>query len=100
NAKTAIVQDKVVAGSPKDFMEVRHLVLKGSNEEIGRALASLAKERFGVGPDSSADPLRVRMQRRFIEKNYPILHDRMRGVAAAVGGRLDDDSRNFSGLTY
>src|SRR5439155_16787259 len=38
----AVRQDRVVAGGPKDFLEVRHLVLKGSNEEIGRALAAIA----------------------------------------------------------
>ena len=76
-------QDRVIAGGPEDFIEVRHLVLTGTNEEIGRALAALAIERFGLELEPSTDPLRTRIQRRYIEINYPILHDRMRGVAAA-----------------
>ena len=96
----AIRQDRVVAGGPRDFIEVRHLVLTGTNEEIGRALATIAIERFGLEPSASTDRLRTRVQRRYIEMNYPILHDRMRGVAAAFGKRLDDDDWNFSGLDY
>ena len=37
-----IRQHRVIAGGPEDFMEVRHLVLTGTNEEIGRALATVA----------------------------------------------------------
>ena len=100
DGKNAIRQDLVIAGGPEDFMEVRHLVLAGTNEEIGRALATLAIERFGLEPLASSDRLRTRIRRRYIETNYPILHDRMRGVAAAFGKRLDDDDWNFSTLDY
>ena len=44
--------------------------------------------------------MRTRSRRRYIETNYPILHDRMRGVAAAFGKRLDDDAWNFNTLDY
>lgn len=98
--KKAIQADRVIAGGPRDFMEVRHVVLKGTNEEIGRALAWIGKERFKLEPDASTDRLRTRAQRRYFEKNYPIHHERMRGVAAAFGKRLDDDAWNFSGLGY
>src|SRR3954452_2312301 len=84
--------DKVVAGGPKDFLEVRHLVLKGTNEQIGRALATIARERFDVGAPPSSDPLRTRAQRKYAERNYPILADRMRGAAAAFGKKYDDDA--------
>lgn len=100
DGKTAVRQDKVVAGSPTDFMEVRHLVLKGTNEVIGQALASVGKERYQLKPEAGSDRFRTRVQRRYIEKNYPILHERMRGVAAAFGKRLDDDAWNFSALSY
>lgn len=99
-AKTVAAQDRVVAGGPKDFMEVRHVVLRGSNEEIGQALALLAHERFGVEPSKSPDPLRTRAQRRYFDRNYPILAERMRGVAAAFGKSVDDDAFDFSSLGY
>jgi hypothetical protein len=99
-APDPIVRDEVVAGGPKDFMEVRHLVLRGSNEAIGRALASIARDRLEVKPSPSADRLRTRLQRKYIEKNFPILFDRMRGVAATFDRPLDDDGWNLSWLSY
>ena len=96
----AIESERVVAGSPRDFMEVRHLVLRGSNVEIGKSLAGIAQERFGYKPFPSADAFRTKIQRRYIEKNYPILHERMSGAAAASGRRVDDDAWNFGGLWY
>jgi hypothetical protein len=98
--RVAVQSDRVIAGGERDFMEVRHLVLKGTNEEIGRALAAIARERHRSGPLPSQDRLRTRAQRRYIERNYPILYERMGGVAAAFGRRLEDDSLNFSGLSY
>ena len=95
-----ICEDRVVAGSDKDFMEVRHLVLKGTNEAIGRTLGQIARERHHVSLLPGHDALRVRAQRRYFEANFPILFDRMRGVAAAYGKRLEDDSWNFSWLDY
>ena len=98
--RTCIVKDEVTAGSPSDYMEVRHLVLRGTNEEIGRALTEVARQRYRVEPLPSSNPLVTRVQRRYIEKNDPILFDRMRGVAAASGKSLDDDSVNFSSLGF
>src|SRR5262245_56785687 len=77
-ARGVIQKDEVVAGSTKVSLEVRHLVLKGTNEEIGRALATLARERYQLKPQPSQDSLRTRAQRRYIEKNYLILFERMR----------------------
>jgi predicted choloylglycine hydrolase len=95
-----IVEDRVVAGSPKDFLEVRHIVLKGTNEEIGAALAQIAQNRFSARPAASGDPRRTRVERRYLEKHYPILFERMRGVAKAFGKGLDDDHWDFTGLAY
>jgi hypothetical protein len=99
--KTAtIVKDQVIAGTPADFMEVRHVVLKGTNEEIGRSLAQLAKSRFHVQPQPSEDALRNRIQRQYLEKNCPILFERMKGVASCFGKSVEDESLNFSHLGY
>jgi predicted choloylglycine hydrolase len=94
------VSDQVVAGGPKEFQEVRHLVLRGRNEDIGRALAAIARERYSAQPLPSKDPFRTRVQRRYVETHYPALFARMQGVAAEFGKKLDDDSLNFSGLWY
>jgi predicted choloylglycine hydrolase len=98
--KNALTQERVIAGGSKDFLEVRHLVLKGSNVEIGKALATLARERYQLKPVSSADPFRTRVQRRYLAKHYPILLERMRGAASVFDRPVDDDAFNFSGLWY
>jgi hypothetical protein len=74
--------------------------LKGSNEEIGRRLGRLARNRYKVQPLPSPDPLRTHVQRLYIEKNFPILYDRMRGAASAFDRNLDDDAWNYSGLDF
>jgi hypothetical protein len=98
--KKAILQDRVVAGSPTDFMEVRHLVLQGTNEDIGRALATLGRERFQLKSPAANDQLRNRVQRRYLEKNFPIHFDRMRGVASAFGQPIENDAYDFTALGY
>jgi predicted choloylglycine hydrolase len=95
-----VVQDRIIAGSPSDFLEVRHLVLKGTNREIGEALAKLARDRYSVQLERGTDPLRTRAQRHYLEKNAPALYERMKGVAAAYGKSLEDDTLNFSGLGF
>jgi predicted choloylglycine hydrolase len=93
-------QERTIAGGPADSLEVRHLVLTGTNEEIGRALAEIARDRYHVQPARSADPVRTRAARLYIETHYPILYQRMRGVAAAYGHRIDDDRWDFSSLGF
>src|SRR5262245_29974341 len=100
-ASDDVVQvDRVIAGGPSHSLEVRHLVLRGTNEQIGRALARLAKERFGTRLEPARDPLQARALRRFLERNDPILLDRMRGVAAAFGKSIDDDGWDFATLGF
>jgi hypothetical protein len=96
----AIVSDRVIAGSPSDFQEVHHVVLKGTNEEIGRALTQIARDRFHITPERSVDPLRTRVQRQYLEGNCPLLFERVKGVAASFGKKVGDDSLNFSYLGY
>lgn len=93
-------EERVIAGSPQDSLEVRHLVLRGTNVEIGRALAEIAAERYGARPHPSPDPLRTGAQRAYFEQHYPILYDRVRGVAEAFGQEVTDDAWVHSELGF
>ena len=64
------------------------------------SLARIAGERYHVEPRPSRDALRTRVQRQYIERNFPILHERMRGVASSFGRPLDDDGWNHSVLGF
>ncbi len=91
-------KETVVAGGPDHFLEVRHVVLKGSNYEMGRKIGEMArKANIVISP--SGDSLRNRVQREYIAKNYPMLYERMRGVADAYGLNIEDDAYDFSGLS-
>jgi predicted choloylglycine hydrolase len=79
-------------------MEVRHIVLRGSNFEIGRKIGEIAK-KDGTSVTPSNDRIKNRAKREYMAKNYPILYERMRGVAAAYGLNIADDSHDFSGLS-
>lgn len=95
-----VQEDRVIAGGPDKSLEVRHLVLRGTNEQIGKALAEIAIERYGARVEPARDPEQVRAMRKFVERNYPILLERMRGVAAAYGKSLDDDRWDFSTIGF
>jgi hypothetical protein len=73
----------IVAGGPSDFMTVRSLVVRGSQFEIGRALAMEAR-RHGWGPEE-AEPTVNRARRTWFERNWPQQSARLDGVAAALG---------------
>ena len=95
-----VQEDRIIAGGPDKSLEVRHVVLRGSNEQIGRALTEIARERYGVKLERADDPGRVGAMRMFLARNYPILLERMRGVAAAFGKSVDDDQYDFAALGF
>jgi hypothetical protein len=78
-------QERPIVGDSRDTIQVRHLVLKGSNYEIGRKIGELAHDRHHVQKAPAADPLVVRCQRRYLQTHYPIYYERMRGIAEAFG---------------
>jgi predicted choloylglycine hydrolase len=90
-------KETFIAGGPNKFVEVRHVFLKGSNFEIGKKIGEIAK-KDGTPITPSNDHIMNRAKREYMAKNYPILHERMKGVAAAYGLNIADDSYNFSGL--
>jgi predicted choloylglycine hydrolase len=90
-------RERVVAGGPDDYMEVRHVYMKGANFEIGRKIGEIAAS-FGARPGPRGDALLNGAQREYIEENYPILYERMRGLAAAFDLGIDDDRYDFSSV--
>jgi len=102
NANPIIVTNEVlVAKEPDTYLEVRHIVLRGTNEEIGKALGDIAQEWLGIkklGP--YAEPIYAEARRQYLKKNYPILLERMKGVAKSYGLSPTDNTYVTSGLYY
>jgi hypothetical protein len=93
-------EETLIVGGEDSFMQVRHLILRGPNREIGRHLAEIARERHDVRKVPWTDPRGNRVRRAYLRLQYPIHYERMRGVADAFGMELEDDSIDFSALPY
>ena len=80
-----------MAGGPGDAVEVGHVVLRGTNREIGAGLAMLARDRHGVTPARGGDPRVIRARRRWYAREWPAQYQRMLGVADVFGADPSDD---------
>jgi hypothetical protein len=101
--KTSEIQfsERVVLPKGKgEFATVRHILMKGENEAIGRKLAEIARERYGVRLARNVDPVYGKARLSYMARNYPILFERMRGVASAY--RIDPRETEYdhSALPY
>ncbi|HXX63336.1 MAG TPA: C45 family peptidase [Bacteroidota bacterium] len=88
-----------MAGSDHDFMMVEYYCISGTNREIGKSIAHLAKER-GVPVAVPGDSLRTRLRYEYFRTEYPELYRRMVGVAEEYGISPTDFSRDASILPY
>ena len=70
-----------------NYTEVRHIVLKGTNEQIGKALGGIAQEDYNAKPGRFVDPVYARARLIYMQNNYPAFYERMKGVAERVSGK-------------
>ena len=70
-----------------DFLKVKHLRLFGTNEEIGHKLGEIARNQHQIQRPRFLNAHKHSCQHNYLEKNYPIHLNRMRGFANAY----DDD---------
>lgn len=80
---------RVVAGTSDDFMVVRYLKLEGTDEEIGAALAKVARDNHSVKLDK-ADAKELKGQLDWFKKNWPEHYARTEGVAKTYGAKGQD----------
>ena len=83
-----------------NYIEVRHIVLKGTNEEIGKAMGEISKEDYHVKPSRYADHIYAKVHLACMQKYYPALYERMKGAAKAYGVSIDSTGLDFSILPY
>jgi hypothetical protein len=93
-------RETVVAGGRDDFMEVRHLFFRGTNHDIGRKLAEIAKERHNAQPIRYPNTRATYEQIKFFKEYFPMQIDRMSGVASFYDMKLSASGVNFAGLYY
>lgn len=92
-------QEHVVAGTESDFMMVKHYKIKGTNFEIGKKIAEIAKQmHLSLNPHS--DSIINKLQAKYFSVNYPIHYERMKGIAAGFGVDRNDFANDISEISY
>ena len=94
-----LVKDEaLIPDATENFQEIRHLVLRGSNRDIGRTLAEIARRDLGVSKLAKyADSTYGEARRIYLKDNFAALYERSLGVADAFG--LAEDDTNFDTTT-
>jgi hypothetical protein len=98
----SIVKDEVfIAKENGTLVEWRHIVLKGNNTQIGMAQAEIAQRDYGVKSlKRYADPIYGKARQIYMERNYPMMRERMKGIAMAYGLSPDNASFDTNTLPY
>jgi hypothetical protein len=86
--------------TPDTFSLVRHMKISGSQKDIGKKLGEIAKERYGVTLAQNPSEIYGISRYAYLEKNYPQLLERARGVLEAFGKKADDPSVDPTTLNY
>jgi hypothetical protein len=96
NFSETIVLDK----QTDTFPIVRQIQVQGTQREIGRKMAEIAKTRYGVALPTNVSPDYGKARYAYLQKNYPALLERSRGVLDAYGLKDDDPSVDPTALMY
>jgi predicted choloylglycine hydrolase len=101
-ANPAIVKDEIIIPMENGtVMEWRHIVLKGNNSEIGAALGEIAQNDYGVTSlKKYADPIYGKARQEYMARNYPIMRERMKGIATSYGLSQDNATFDTTALLY
>ncbi|MEK4061545.1 MULTISPECIES: C45 family peptidase [unclassified Paenibacillus] len=82
-------------------LTVRHIVLQGTNHDIGNYIGQMALDRYTLHRQIPGDdPIRIRNQHKYLKTNYPEHYERMKGIAKAFDVQLDEGLYDCSGIMY
>lgn len=97
-----VVKDELILSQGKDsYQQVRHIVVKGTNEEIGKALGDIAQKEYSVSKLAQyPSEIYAKAADAYLKANYPALSERSKGVAAAYAQNYETSLSVFSQLVY
>ncbi|WP_280346365.1 hypothetical protein [Nocardia neocaledoniensis] len=75
----------LVPATADDYLSVRALTVRGTDAHIGAALGALARRDYHVALAPYASPDYGHGRLTYLDRNYPALGERSRGVADAFG---------------
>jgi hypothetical protein len=71
---SSIVKNELVLKSDSDqYTEVRHIILKRSDEKIGQALTKIAIKDYNAYLNKYTSPLYAKAQLEYMKTNYPYM---------------------------
>lgn len=104
NSKTETTAPKTILANriilSKGYMEVRHIILQGSNGDIGEAIGKIAQEWLKIVPLDYSEPIYAVARKMYMLDNYPLLLDRMIGVGRAYNVSYAHSLLDLSTLPY
>ena len=99
SAKVVVANEVVLAKSAASYQEVRHIVLRGTNQEIGRAIARIAQDSYQAQSFPFSSLQEKDSRNNYIQQYFPTLAERQKGVASYYGWS-DSDLHDTSSLWY
>ncbi len=98
--KTIIVNNIILPKTETSYMEVRHIVLQGTNTEIGCAIGEIAQTWLKLVPNKYTNMLYAKARNKYMLNNYPFLYSRMIGVGNAYNVPFNNTLFDLSSLPY
>ena len=99
-SKNIIINEVILPKTDVSYMEVRHIVLQGTNTEIGYAIGEIAQSWLNLVPNKYTDMLYAKARNKYILNNYPILYRRIIGVGNAYNVSYNNTLLDLSSLPY
>ena len=81
----------------EDYTHPRHIIVEGTNEEIGFDLGKLAKEQYGTKLCAYDEPIYAQARKEYLKRNWPEMLEKSNGVLKAFG--LPENDVVFDGTT-
>lgn len=92
-------EEILAGGNEGDFATVRHIILKGSNYDIGKKLCEIASSRYDWKPRPGI-PHVTSARRKFFAEEWTHHYERMTGIADYYGKNLDNENYDFGSLLF
>ena len=98
--KTVLIDRIILPKKSNTYMEVRHIVLKGSNVEIGNEIGKIAQSWLQIIPSSYSAPIFAKARNMYMLDNYPVMLDRMIGIGRAYNVLYSRTLLDLSTLSF
>ena len=98
---TILKNEPIYVPGPDDYSKPRHIIVQGTNEEIGFDLGKLAQQQFGVTQlEKYEDPVYGKARREYLKRNWPAMLAKTKGILRAYGLPEDDIEHDATQLTF